>query len=348
MHNWFQTPASTPAPDLYQAAQAQQDQLTKPPSSLGVLEQAAIQLSALQNRSEPSAEAVFIAIFAGDHGVCEEGVSAFPQVVTAEMIRNFSRGGAAISVLAKKLDARFKVANLGTVNELEALAGVEHIQIANGTANFSRQPAMTQTQCLQAIAAGKTTVDEALEHGAIDVFIGGEMGIGNTTSASALTAWALGLRSTDVVGPGTGVDSEGVKLKASVVDSALALHQSDDPLEMLTSVGGFEIAALVGAYIRCGQQEVPVLVDGFITTAAALIAVRLNPSLQPWLLFSHQSAEPAHQALLKALEARPLLSLDMRLGEGSGAAVAVDLLRSACALHNQMASFADAGVSTGE
>lgn len=345
MQYWFQQAAKAPCQQHYQAAQAQQEQLTKPPGSLGMLEQAAIDLSALQACSKPSAEKVYIAIFAADHGVCEEGVSAFPQVVTAEMVRNFSRGGAAISVLAKKLGARFKVINMGTVEPMEALPGVENVQIANGTANFAITAAMSHEQCLQAINAGKNLLDQAIAAGDIDIFIGGEMGIGNTTSASALTAWALGLDGVDVVGPGTGVDAEGLVLKAAVVDKALALHQTEDALQALAAMGGLEIAALAGAYIRAAQLAVPVLLDGFISTLAALMAVRINPTVKSWLLFSHQSAEPAHQALLHALQARPLLSLDMRLGEGSGAALAVDLLRGACALHNQMASFADAGVS---
>jgi nicotinate-nucleotide--dimethylbenzimidazole phosphoribosyltransferase len=341
---WYQQPAPAESQPHRQHALARQTQLTKPPGSLGVLESCAIQLAALQQREQPQIDAIEIVIFAADHGVAAEGVSAFPQVVTGEMVRNFSSGGAAITVLARELNANFQVVNVGTVNELPELPGVLDRRLAAGTQNFNREAAMSPELCVQALAVGREIVDR-IEHA--DVFIGGEMGIANTTTAAALACALLKIAPQDMVGRGTGVDDNGVALKARVIANALQMHaaQLTAPLAILQILGGFEIAALCGAYIRCAQRGITVLVDGFICTVAALVALQLNPSLRPWLLFSHCSAERGHRLLIEYLDVRPLLNLDLRLGEGSGAAVAVPLLRMACALHNRMASFADAGVS---
>jgi nicotinate-nucleotide--dimethylbenzimidazole phosphoribosyltransferase len=342
---WFEQAAQAESPPHRQAAIARQQQLTKPPGSLGVLESCAIQLAALQRRDAPSIDIIDIVIFAADHGIADEGVSAFPQVVTGEMVRNFSSGGAAITVLARELGANFQVVNVGTVNVLPELPQVLDRRLGAGTRNFNREPAMSAELCAQALAEGRDIVD-AITH--TDLFIGGEMGIGNTTTAAALVCALLNIAPQDMVGRGTGVDDHGIALKARVIANALQLHaaQLTTPLAILQALGGFEIAALCGAYIRCAQRGIPVLVDGFICTAAALLALRLNPSLQPWLMFSHNSAERGHRLLIEHLDVRPLLNLDLRLGEGSGAAVAVPLLRMACALHNGMASFQSAGVST--
>lgn len=347
---WYEESARRPSAAHRQRAYERQQQLTKPPGSLGVLESCAIELSALQQRDEPALDKVAIAIFAADHGVAEEGVSAFPQVVTGEMVKNFSAGGAAISVLARELNAEFQVVNVGTVNPLPVLSGVIDRRIANGTANFCKASAMSAQQCAQALQIGADTIDRICMGNAIaaaDVFIGGEMGIANTTTAAALACALLQIAPEEIVGRGTGVDDDGVELKARVIASALQKHaaQLQSPFAVLQILGGFEIAALAGAYIRCAQRGIPVLVDGFICTAAALVALRMNESIRPWLLFSHCSAERGHRLLIDYFEARPLLNLDMRLGEGSGAAIAVPLLRAACALHNRMASFASAGVS---
>lgn len=341
---WYFTAAPTPDLQLKQSARAHNNNLTKPPGSLGILEDVAVELSMLQGRQSPQVERLAISIFAGDHGVVDEGVSAFPQVVTAEMVRNFSRGGAAITVLARQLSAQFEVVNVGTVKPLEPLANVTDRRIAGGTANFCIKPAMAATQLQAALDAGR---DSVLQHQHLDCFIGGEMGIGNTTSATALACAILGVPAAELAGRGTGLDDAGVDRKAQAIERALKLHSSaSDPVAVLQNLGGLEIAALVGAYIAAAQSSVPVLVDGFICSAAALVAVTINPSIRPWLLYSHQSEEAGHQRLLTALEARPLLQLGLRLGEGSGAAVAVPLLKMACALHNQMASFESAGVST--
>lgn len=289
---------------------------------------------------------VAITIFAGDHGVVEEGISAYPQAVTGQMLRNFVSGGAAISVLARQLEASLEVVDLGTVDPSLELPGVRHLRLGAGTGNFARQAAMTDAQLAGALQAGRDSALRALEQGA-QLFIGGEMGIGNTTAAAALACTLMGCPARELSGPGTGLDSAGVRHKAEVIERALVLHglRADEPLRALGHVGGFEIAALVGAYLACAQHGLPVLVDGFICSVAALVAVRLNPQCQPWLLFAHQGAEPGHKALLAALQAEPLLALGLRLGEGSGAALAVPLIRLACALHGQMATFAEAAVA---
>lgn len=345
MSDWYEQPAQPESQQHRQAAIARQQQLTKPPGSLGVLESCAIQLAALQRRDRPALESVDIVIFAADHGIAAEGVSAFPQVVTGEMVRNFSSGGAAIAVLARELGASFQVVNMGTVGELPALPRVLDRRLAAGTQNFRHAPAMSAELCAKALAIGAELVDGMQTP---TLFIGGEMGIANTTAAAALACALSTASPEDMVGRGTGVDAAGVALKARLINEALQTHaaQLSTPFDMLRTVGGFEIAALSGAYIRSAQRGIPVLVDGFICTVAALAALRLNPSIKPWLLYSHCSAERGHQRLIEQLEARPLLDLDLRLGEGSGAALAVPLLRLACALHNDMASFASAGVST--
>lgn len=328
------------------AAQARQQQLTKPPGALGRLEGLAIQLAAMQGREQPQLEQVFIGVFAGDHGVAQEGVSAFPQAVTAEMVKNFARGGAAISVLAKQLGATLEVVNLGTAFDTGELPGVLQCNLGKGTANFARQAAMTESQLAAAMQAGRDSAARAHQAGA-QLYIGGEMGIANTTVAAALACALLNLSPQQLAGPGTGLDSAGVQHKAKVIEHALALHASNlnQPQEVLRRLGGFEIAALTGAFIGCAQLGIPVLVDGYIASAAALLAVRLNSGVADWLLFAHHSAEPGHTLLLQAFKAEPLLNLGMRLGEGSGAAVAVPLIRLACSLHSGMATFAEAGVS---
>ena len=341
---WLHDPLPPPNAAVLAEAIARQTQLTKPLGSLGRLEALGTQLAAMQNTQQPCVEQLWISIFAGDHGVAAEGISAFPQVVTAQMLRNYAAGGAAISVLAREWGARLEVINLGTVAALDDLPGVMDKRIAAGTANFVHGPAMSAEQMHEALAAGCQAADRAAINGA-QLFIGGEMGIGNTTSAAAIACSLLNRPAAYFAGPGTGLDSDGVKRKALVIERALAKQRTEEPLAALQRFGGFEIAAWCGAYVRCGQIGLPALVDGFITTAAALVAVRLRPELAAWLFYAHRSAEPGHQRLLEVLEAEPLLDLGMRLGEGSGSAVAAPLLRAAAALHTRMATFAEAGVS---
>lgn len=327
------------------AAELRQHELTKPPGALGRLEGLAIELAAMQGVERPAVDRVWISVFVADHGIAAEGVSAFPQAVTGEMVKNFARGGAAISVLARALDAHLEVVNLGTVSDLR-VDSVKRLRLGPGTVNFTREAAMDMEQCTRALEAGRESAERArLAHA--QLYIGGDMGIGNTTSATALACALLGEPPERLAGPGTGLDAAGVARKIEVIGCALALHADDldRPLEALRRLGGFEIAALTGAYVACAKLGVPVLVDGFIATAAALAAERLASGTVQWLLFAHASAEPGHARILAALDASPLLDLGMRLGEGSGAAVAVPLLRLACALHNGMATFAEAQIS---
>ncbi|MGF0236848.1 nicotinate-nucleotide--dimethylbenzimidazole phosphoribosyltransferase [Rhodococcus sp. IEGM1300] len=344
--SWWLNPCKPIHAQATDEANARQQQLTKPAGSLGRLESIALQLAGLQGQVKPSLNEVWIAIFAGDHGVVAEGVSAFPQEVTGQMLHNFVSGGAAISVLARQLGASLEVVDLGTVNPTLDLPGVRHLNVGPGTANFVEGPAMTPAQGEHALQAGRDSVQRAIAAGA-QLFIGGEMGIGNTTAASALACALLDCPVVHLTGPGTGLNAAGVSHKVQVIERALALHNASrgDSLQTLLNLGGFEIAALVGAYLACAQQGVAVLVDGFICSVAALVAVQLNPECRQWLLFGHRGAEPGHRHVLETLNAEPVLDLGLRLGEGSGAALAVPLLRLACDLHGQMATFAEAAVA---
>lgn len=345
MIDWLAAPSRVPDHAVARAAAARQDTLTKPPGSLGRLEALAVQLAGLQGRERPSATRVWIAVFAADHGVAAEGVSAFPQAVTGEMLRNFAGGGAAIAVLARELGATLEVVSLGTVNDPGDVPGVRRRVIASSSANFCEGPAMTDAQLDAALMAGAASVADAIDAGT-DVYIGGDMGIGNTTVASALACALLGAEPDVLTGAGTGLNAEGIARKQHVIARALAMHaDADTARERLRRLGGFEIAALTGAFVAAAQHGLPVLVDGFITSVAALTAVALRPDTKSWLIFSHRSQELGHARVLAALEAEPLLDLRLRLGEASGAAIAVPLLRMACALHGSMATFAEAGVS---
>lgn len=344
--SWYLEPAASLDESVTQQALDYQLTLTKPPGSLGSLEDVAVKFSAFQKTLKPQLNKIHISVFAADHGIAANGVSAFPQAVTTEMVKNFANGGAAISVLARQLNAQFEVVNLGTLFEVDKHEQIVDARIAAGTQDFSQQKAMTEKQLKEALSQGQQTAKRAAKHNS-QLFIGGEMGIGNTTSASALACARLNIAAIDMVGPGTGLAPDQLPFKAKMIEKSLALHTEKDALSQLQNLGGFEIAGLVGAYISCAQQGIPVLVDGFISTAAALMAVAINDSIRPWLMFSHESAEPGHQKILKALQANALLNIGMRLGEGSGAAVVVSLMQSALALHNNMATFSQAGVSEG-
>ena len=346
MKEWFLDSCALPDPAFAEQARHRQLQLTKPPGSLGRLEAIAITLSSMQGRLAPSLDRIEIAVFAGDHGIANEAVSAFPQAVTVEMVKNFVRGGAAISVMSRQIKAGLTVINAGTCSEKAFGSPVVDRPVAFGTGNISTEAAMTYQQCIEALALGKSIVDGYESEP--ELLIGGEMGIGNTSSATALAA-AFGVSAAaNLVGPGTGLTRDGVSYKLKLIEMALARVEKElDTISLLAELGGFEIAALTGFYLRAAQRGITVLIDGFISTVAAQAACQINPGVRDWLLFSHISAEPGHQLVLQSLSANPILALDMRLGEGSGAAVAVSLLRSACALQNEMATFAEAGVSDG-
>ncbi len=324
-------------------AQARLDRLTKPPGSLGRLEELAVRAALVTGSEHPRLAAPVIFTLAGDHGVVAEGVSAYPQAVTAQMVENFCRGGAAVNVLARQAGARVVVADLGVAAELPPHPQLLSRKIAFGTANMARGPAMSREQALAAIAAGAALVEEA----APDCVGTGEMGIGNTTAASALTAALTGADAAAVTGRGTGVDNAGWARKVAVVRQALAVNRPDprDPLGVLSAVGGFEIAGLVGVILAGAARRVPVVLDGFIATAAALVAVRLHGDTREYLLAAHRSTEPGHRLLLETLGLAPYLDLGMRLGEGTGAALGIGLLRAALACAAEMATFKEAGVS---
>ncbi|HFN3531393.1 TPA: nicotinate-nucleotide--dimethylbenzimidazole phosphoribosyltransferase [Acinetobacter baumannii] len=345
--NWWLESVQQPNLDAKQQAEQHQLQLTKPTGALGDLEQIAITLASLQSNAHPQVSHPWITIFAGDHGVVEESISAYPQAVTRQMLQNFTTGGAAISVIAKYHQAHLQVIDCGTAGEAYEYAGVERHCIRAGTANFAKQAAMNADECRAALELGKNSVDTAKANGA-DIYIAGEMGIGNTCSASALACLLLNDTAEQLTGVGTGIGADQLRHKIEVIEKAIELHHKHvigDVFKTLCAVGGLEIAAIVGAYIRCAQVGLPIIVDGFISTVAALCAVRMNPQVRDWMLFGHQSAEYGHRRILQELNAEPILNMNLRLGEGSGAGTALALVKMACALHNQMATFAQAAVS---
>jgi len=336
-----------PCPATRRQALDRQSQLTKPPGSLGRLEDLAVHFASMQGKAKPTLDRVWISVFVADHGIAEERVSAFPQAVTRLMLRNFVQGGAAISVLARHLDALLEVVDLGVVEPLEDCKEIINARAGNGTANFTKQAAMDEGQLLTSLSAGSAAARRAFEYGA-EIFLGGEMGIANTTSATAIACALLKVAPDLLVGPGTGLDAVGVAHKSKLIALALDYHTVglQTPMEILRRLGGFEIAALTGAYLEAASLQLPSLVDGFISSVAALLAVSLQPACLDWLIFAHCSAEPGHRSVLNAMNAQPILNLSMRLGEGSGAAVAIPLLRTACLLHGEMATFIEAGIPT--
>lgn len=318
-----------PGPDsaAIEAAAARQAELTKPAGSLGRLETIALFMAGWRGTPRPVVDKGRAVIFAGNHGVARHGVSAFPPEVTVQMVANFETGGAAINQLARHAGLELRVVAL---------------DLDRPTADFTREPAMTEAECLDALAQGAAVVDAGL-----DLLVVGEMGIGNSTSAAALCARSLGGEPRDWVGPGTGLDADGQARKVAVVEHALAMHAGapDDAFETLRRLGGREIAAIAGAVLAARQLRVPVMLDGFIACAALAPLFARQPGIVDHCLAGHCSAEPGHARLLERFELDPLLRLDMRLGEGSGAAVAVSIVRAALAAHNGMATFAEAQVA---
>jgi len=342
--DWVTQPCAAVSAIHRDAAAARQGQLTKPTGALGRLETLAIELAGLQHTEKPRADRAPVIVFAGDHGIAAQGVSAYPQEVTIAMMANFAAGGAAISVLARELGSSLEVVDAGTLAEA-AMPGIVVDKPRRGSRDFSREAALSPEDLAFALDSGQRAVTRAAASEP-DLLILGEMGIGNTTSAAAIAAALLGVSAQEITGLGTGLDAAGRERKARIIDSALAHHglAGATPEKILCAVGGLEIAAISGAIIAAAQRRIPVLVDGFIVSAAALAASRLNPSCRPYLIFSHRSAEQGHRLVLRALDAQALLDLDLRLGEGSGAALALPILRLACALHNGMATFAEAAV----
>lgn len=331
------------------AARARLDSLTKPAGSLGRLEELAIRLAGITEDARCMFEHKTVFVFAADHGVTAEGVSAYPSNVTAQMVQNFLRGGAAINVLANRAGASVVVADFGIANEFEPVEGLAYRRIGAGTANIAIGPAMTRVQALAAIEAGREMATEGADSG-ITLAATGEMGIGNTTAASAITAAITGLPARLVTGRGTGIDDPALAHKVGVVERALLVNSPDpaDALDVLAKVGGFEIGGLVGLIIGAAERRIPVVLDGFITGAAALIAAGLVPGIEQFMVASHRSVECGHQVALEHLGLAPLFDLGLRLGEGTGAALAMRLIDDAVAIRDGMATFAEAHVSERE
>lgn len=335
-----------PDPALGARAQAHLDQLTKPLGSLGRLEELARRIVEITGQHLPVLRRAVIFTLAADHGVVAEGVSAYPQVVTAQMVENFLRGGAAINVLARHVGTDLVVADLGVASPLPSRPGLVIKRIAQGTKNMVLGPAMTRDEALAAIEAGIQLVEAERCQG-VDLIGTGEMGIGNTTAASAITVVLTGASVGAVTGRGTGIDEVTWQRKVAVIQRALDVNRPDprDGLDVLAKVGGFEIGGLAGVILAGAARRIPVVLDGFITGAAALIAHALKPEVSHYLLASHCSAEPGHRAILDHLGLEPYLDLGLRLGEGTGAALAFTLIRAAVAIYSEMATFKSAGVS---
>ncbi len=338
---------------LLEKARARQLELTKPPESLGRLEEIANRIAAIQGSLSPSVDQPRIVLFAADHGVCAEGVNPYPQAVTAQMVANFLRGGAAINAIARVVGAELTIVDAGVAFDISGVAfdipsvgSLVSRPIARGTRNFCVEPAMSPEQALASISMGAEMADEAVAEGCRLLGIG-EMGIGNTTAASALTAALTGLSADSVTGVGTGASEACLLRKRSAIERALALHISHiaGPFEMLERLGGFEIAAMCGCCLGAAAKRCAVLVDGFIATVAAALAVQFDRRVKDYLFAAHRSTEPGHAPLLEFIGQRPLLDLEMRLGEGTGAALAVPLVRAAVEAFTGMATFASASIS---
>ena len=328
-------------------AQARQNRLTKPPGSLGRLEEISIQLAGMKADPMPEVSRKAVIVMAADHGVALEGVSAFPVEVTKQMVLNFLHGGAAINVLARQAGAATHIVDIGVASDFDpSLPGLWRRKIAHGTRNMAKEPAMTRVQAEQALACGMEVLAEIAEKG-LDVIATGDMGIGNTTSSAAIVAVMAGLPVDKVTGRGTGLDDAGLLRKIQVIQQAIAVNQPDpnDPMDVLCKVGGLEIAGLAGVMIAAAARRIPVMVDGFISTAAAMIGVGLVPDVRHYLFGAHRSVEIGHQVMHRYLGLTPLLNLNLRLGEGTGAVLAFHLLEAACRLLREMATFDEAGVS---
>jgi len=328
------------------AAEARQAQLTKPPRALGRLEALSIQLAGITAKPRPRLARKVVAVMAADHGVVAEGVSAFPAEVTPAMVMNFVAGGAAINVLCRQVDARVAVTDVGVNADLSAANGIRHCKVRMGTADMALGPAMSRDEALQAIGVGIELVDEELRAG-LDIIATGDMGIGNTTASSAVIAALTGLPVARVTGRGTGITVEALAGKVAVIEKALAVNRPDpsDPIDVLAKVGGLEIAALTGVVLGAAANRVPVVMDGFISAAAVLAAVRLCHEAVDYILPSHVSIEIGHQAVLDELGLIPLFDLEMRLGEGTGAALAMGIIEASARILDEMATFEDAGVA---
>jgi nicotinate-nucleotide--dimethylbenzimidazole phosphoribosyltransferase len=324
------------------------DTLTKPPGSLGRLEELAIELASMTGEPFPEISRPGVIVFAADHGVTAEGVSAFPQEVTEQMVQNFLNGGAAINVFSKQIYAHLQVVDIGVVSDIEG-EGLVRQKVRYGTANFCEEDAMSKEEAIQAIQIGYKQGEEIIQKGAKCLILG-EMGIGNTTTSSAILAAISGKSLETLVGRGTGISAETMIHKQQVIEKALLERKPDvsDPIDILSKIGGLEIAGITGAMLAAASSRIPILVDGFICTTAALLAKMMSQRAADYMIIGHRSEEPGHEAAIQLLGKKPLVNLGLRLGEGSGAAVAFPILQSATLMLREMATFTSAGVSNGK
>ena len=326
------------------------DDLTKPLGALGKLEELAFRYARIRAQVVPEMPIKRLYTFAADHGVNDEGVSAYPKEVTLQMVANMAQGGAAINVFGRHATCDVKVVDIGVDGDLTSFDGVMHYKIRRGTRNFKTSPAMDISEAISAMEVGIRLAGDANTDG-VTLMGTGEMGIGNTTAASALMQVLLPCKIEEIVGRGTGIDDDGIARKRAVIDSAIKYHglndgnTASDPLQVLAAVGGLEIAGMAGLILGCAANRVAVIIDGFIASAAALVAFRLAPEISDYLIFSHQSAEQGHRLFLKEMQVRPLFDLGLRLGEGTGAALAMNLVDAAIKMMREMATFSSAGVS---
>lgn len=336
-----------PVDQVYlQRVQARLDRLTKPLRSLGRLEELAARYVAMTGEERPKLPRATIFTFAADHGVTEERISAYPSAVTAQMVLNFLRGGAGVNVLASHVGAEVRIVDIGVAHEFGSLPGLISRKVAHGTRNFLHEPAMTRDEAIRALEVGVILADDAAREG-IGLLGTGDMGIGNTTASAAITAAMTGQPVKDVTGRGTGIDDARYARKLEVIEQALQRHRPDsrDPIDVLAKVGGLEIAGLAGLILGGAVRRTPVVLDGFIAGAAALIAAGLQPLCREYLIASHLSVEQGHQAVVNQLGLKPLLNLELRLGEGTGACLGIGLVQAGIKILTQMATFDEAGVS---
>lgn len=332
--------------ELLQQAQTRLDNKTKPPGSLGRLEEFACRVVAISGNPDPDTSRKVIFTFAGDHGVTEEGVSLFPREVTTQMVLNFLSGGAGVNVLARHAGADVRVVDVGVDHDFAGLAGLIHKKVARGTKNFAKGPAMSRDEAIAAMAVGIELADQCRAEG-VGLVGTGEMGIGNTTPSSAIIAAISGKTVAEVTHRGTGIGNEALTNKIRVIEQGLALNKPDprDPLDVLAKVGGLEIAAIAGLVLGCAANSIPVVIDGFISTAGALIASELDPNVRDYIFAAHESVEIGHRFMLERIGGEPILDLQFRLGEGTGAALAMTLIEAGVKVLKEMATFEQAGVS---
>ena len=331
----------------YSKTQKRLDSLTKPVGSLGRLEDLAKEVVAITGKERPSLKHKVIFTMAGDHGICDEGVSAFPKEVTPQMVMNFIQGGAAINVLAKHVGAKVVVVDMGVASDIKNAPDLVIRKIAYGTKNFAKGPAMSREEAEKSVEAGIKLVMELPE---VDILGTGDMGIGNTTPSAAITAVVTGKSVEEVTGRGTGVDDAGLKKKVAAIKKGIEVNRPDakNGLDLLSKIGGFEIGGLAGVILGAGMRKVPVVVDGFISTAAAIIAVNIEPKVKGYIIPSHMSVEGGHKHALAYLGKKAIIDFDMRLGEGTGAALTMNIVEAGCKILNEMATFENAGVSNKE